>query len=401
LAQALDQAQDVLKELEKMEAKANEHMDDLQALTLAQRLRKIGSQEKDISGVLVGSAADTIGLLPRELPEKMKLAENDLTRSQASEQKETDLLQGEISRFFERTQKPNYGEVSDDMKKSHATDEMDRLGGLIGNNIGIEASVGLGQWSDRFQKWSEKLEPKPKADGDGQGNGSGKSGAQKKDDLTEQLIALLRLREHEMTLREQTSLVDQDKDKDKAKADLYPARTTGLAQTQDKLVGDLEAVHKKTPVTQLDQAFHEVSTDMQQVATILGKPQTGKPADDAEVKSIETLSDLVNLINEQAQRPNQQQSQSPGEGKSDEEMQFLTKMMQDSQNAKAMAAKPATGLNHAGGTTDRANNRTAGNTTGKGAASRDVHKAGGAMQEPPAEFREALENYYHRLDQAH
>jgi hypothetical protein len=346
--------------------------------------------------VLVGSAADTIGLLPRELPEKMKLAENDLTRSQVSEQKETDLLQGEISRFFERTQKTNYGEVSDDMKKSHATDEMDRLGGLIGNNIGIEASVGLGQWSDRFQKWSEKLEPKSSSDS--QGSSSGKSGAQQKDDLTEQLIALLRLRENEMTLREQTSLVDQEKDK--AKADLYPARATGLAQTQDKLVGDLEAVHKKTLVTQLDSAFHEVSTDMQQVTTILAKPQTGKPADDAEVKAIETLSDLVNLINEQAQRPNQQQSQSPDDGKSDEEMQFLTKMMQDSQNAKAMAAKPATGLNHAGGTTDRANSRTAGNTTGKGAASREVHKAGGAMQEPPAEFREALENYYHRIDQA-
>ncbi|HEX3988413.1 MAG TPA: hypothetical protein VHZ30_03210, partial [Verrucomicrobiae bacterium] len=351
--------------------------------------------EKDISGVLVGSAADTIGLLPRELPEKMKLAENDLTRSQASEQKETDLLQGEISRFFERTQKPNYGEVSDDMKKSHAADEMDRLGGLIVDNIGIEASVGLGQWSDRFQKWSEKLEPK--SNSDSQGSSSGKSGAQQKDDLTEQLIALLRLRENEMTLRDQTSLVDQDK----AKADLYPARATGLAQTQDKLAGDLEAVHKKTPVTQLDSAFHEVSTDMQQVATILATPQTGKPADDAEVKAIETLSDLVNLINEQAQRPNQQQSQSPGDSKSDEEMQFLTKMMQDSQNAKAMAAKPATGLNRAGGSTDRANGRTAGNTTGKGAASREVRKAGGAMQEPPAEFREALENYYHRIDQAH
>lgn len=395
LADALQQAEDILKELEKMESKANQHMDDLQALTLSQRLRKVGSQEKDISGSLVSSAADTIGLMPRDLPEKFKAIENDLTRNQAMEQKETETLQGEISRFFERTQKPVYGEVSDDMKKSHATDELDRVGGLIGNNIGMEASANLGQWSDRFQKWSEKLEPK--SDSKGQSSSSASSGSQQNDDLTEQLIALLRLRESEMTLRDQTSLLDQDK----AKKDLYPARAAALSQTQEKLGGDLEGVHKKTPLKQLDQAFSDVSSAMNKTAKILGEPQTGKPADDAEIASIQSLSDLVNLINEQAQRPNQQQSQSSGDKQSDEEMQFLMQMMRDSANAKAMAAKPATGLNRAGGTTDRASARASGNSTGKGAAARNVHKAGGAMEEPPAEFREALENYYHGIDQAH
>ena len=35
------------------------------------------------------------------------------------------------------------------------------------------------------------------------------------------------------------------------------------------------------------------------------------------------------------------------------------------------------------------------------AGARDVRKAGGAMEEPPAEFREALDNYYHGIDQSH
>ncbi len=393
MADAMQKAEDILKELEKMESKANEHMDDLQALTLSQRLRKVGAQEKDIGGLLVDSAPDTIGLLPRELPEKFKIIENDLTRSQAGEQKETETLQGEISRFFERTQKPGYGEVSQEMKTSRATDELDRLGGLIGNNIGIEASEDLGQWSDRFQKWSEKLEPKSGASG----QSSASSGSQKKDDLTEQLIALLRLRESEMNLRDQTSLLDQDK----GQAATYPKRAADLSQNQEKLAGDLDGIHKRTPLKQLDTAFSQASDAMSHVATILRQPQTGKPADDAEMTTIETLSDLVNLINEQAQRPNPQQSQSPGDEKSDEEMQFLMQMMRNSANAKAMAAKPATGLNSAGGTTDRAGGRTGGKASGKGAEARDVRKAGGAQEELPAEFRDALENYYHGIDQSH
>ncbi len=227
MADATQEAQDILKELEKMENKANEHMDDLQALTISQRLRKVGTQEKDIAGLLVSAAPDTIGLLPRELPEKFKMMENGLTSSQAVEQKDTETLQGEISRFFERTQKTNYGQVSQEMKSSHATDEMDRLGGLIGNNIGVEASEGLGQWSDRFQKWSEKLEPKS---GD-KSQGSASSGSQKNDDLTQQLIALLRLRESEMNLRDQTFLLDQDKAR---KAAAYPKRADALSQNQWK-----------------------------------------------------------------------------------------------------------------------------------------------------------------------
>jgi hypothetical protein len=82
-------------------------------------------------------------------------------------------------------------------------------------------------------------------------------------------------------------------------------------------------------------------------------------------------------------------------------MQFLLQMMRNSANAKAMAAKPATGLNQAGGAADRARGRTGGNATGRGADSRDVRKAGGTMDEPPAEFRDALENYYHGIDPSH
>ena len=104
-ADALQKAEDILEALEKMERQANQHMDDLQAMTLAQRLRKVGGEEKDIAGLLLTNAPDTIGLIARDLPEKMKLLEQGLVRNQGGAQKETVTLQSEISRFFERTQK--------------------------------------------------------------------------------------------------------------------------------------------------------------------------------------------------------------------------------------------------------------------------------------------------------
>ena len=387
-ADALQKAGDILKELEKMEQKANQRLDDLQALTLAQRLRKVGGTEKEISLQLLDSASNTIGLLPRDLPEPLKLFEKDLTRGQAGAQVETANLQAEISRFFERTRKPAYGEVNQEMTDTHAPDELDRLGGLIGNNIGMEASENLAQWSERFQKWSEKLEPK--SSGSGSGSGSGQQGL----DLTAQLIALLRLREGEMNLRDETTLLDQDK----GQTDSYQQRAAALADGQEKLAGDLEGIHRKVPVPEIDPAFADVSGAMKEVLTQLRKPQTGQPADVAEVKTVESLTDLINLINEQAQHPSQQPS--PGQGSDAGEMQFLLQMMRDSANAKAFAAKPATGLNRNGGAASRAGSPLSGDAAGQGASRRPAGQAAGVIETAPAEFRDALENYYHGLEQS-
>jgi hypothetical protein len=388
-ADALKKAEDILQELEKMESKANQHIDDLQALTLAQRLRKVGGQEKDISGQLLASAQDTIGLPPGQLPEKLKLFEKGLTRNQGGAQKETQVLQGEISRFFDRTQKADYGQVSQEMKETRATDELERLGGLIENNIGLEASENLGQWSERFQKWSEKLEPPASSRSGGRNSGGG----QPNTDLTKQLIALLRLRESEINLRDQTSVLDQNKGEPAS----YNQSATALSGSQENLAENLARIHDDTALPALDPAFNDTAGAMKAVAATLRKPETGQPADAAEEKTVETLSDLINLINEQAQRPNQKPSGSPENSASEEEMQFLLQMMNHSSDGKAMAAQPAKGLN--GGTTGRAGERAGGEAAGKGAGAREVRRSAGAIEDAPPEFREALENYYHGIEQ--
>jgi len=389
MAEAQQKAQDVLDELAKMESKANQHMDYLQALTLAQRLRKVGGAEKEMSGQLLDSASNTIGLLPRQLPEKMKLFEGGLVRGQSDAQKQTSILQSEISRFSERTQKTNYGEVSKQMKDAHATEEMDRMGGLIQNNIGLEASENLGQWSARFQAWADTLEPK-----DSSSSGSGSGNSQKANDLTEQLIALLRLRDNEVTLRDQTTLLDQDQ----GPPESYQQRARTLAASQEKLAGKLDDIHEKAALPQLDGAFGDTSGAMKGVAGLLRQPQTGKPADEAEVKTVDSLSDLINLINEQAQHSNPKPSPGQGGKSQEEEMQFLMQMSRN--QGKSFATQPARGVNSPGGAANGAGGPLSGNAAGKGAGERSVNKAAGVIQNAPAEFRDALENYYHGLEQS-
>jgi len=392
LAEAEKRAEEVLEALRKMEQNANQNLDQLQALTLAERLRKVGDEEKGLGGQLTTNLADTIGLPPQDLPEKFQRLNTAFVEQQGGAHDESAALQAEISRFFERTQKPNYGKVSQDMKETRAADELDRIGSLIQSNIAVQSTLDLANWSARFQKWADDLQPKQ----DPSQAGQSQSGSAL--DLSRQLIALLRLREKESTLRDQTGVLEWSKDNT---AD-YKEQAGALAATQENLGQALALIHKATPLPALGPPFDQTAASMQEAQALLAKPQTDAVTDGTEARSVDELSDLINLINEQAQRGQQQQQQQQQQeqagGASAEEMAFLTRLMRGSSQNGPPGMQPQGRGNLAGGTTDREGRPVTGDAGGRGAAGRIVNKAAGVIQNAPAEFRDALENYFHSVE---
>ncbi|MHB8522241.1 MAG: hypothetical protein ACYDH9_15990 [Limisphaerales bacterium] len=387
LERALKTEEEILAALAQMQKRVNEGLDQLQALTLAQRLRKVGSTEQGIAAHLQQIVPETIGLAPNELPAQFQKAQTSLAGEQDNAQKESEVLRGEISRFFERTQRQNYGQVNREMTEHHTGDELDRIRGLIHENISMDAMQNLATWSRRFSDWADKLEPPPASSAGGGGGGGG--GDAPDNQLMKELLALLRLREGETTLRQQTRLVEQQKTDPAA----YAGGARLLSNVQQKLNEDLGAVQKQNPLAEIEAPLEEARTAMQQNGSLLQKPQTDQAADREETRTIELLSDAINLINEQAQRRNG----SPSSGSGDE-MAFLLQMMALGQQP-GMGMNPNGGGNTAGGTTDRPTTPLAGDPTGKRAESRDVRKASGAGATLPTEFRDALENYFHGIEQ--
>ena len=84
-------------------------------------------------------------------------------------------------------------------------------------------------------------------------------------------------------------------------------------------------------------------------------------------------------------------------------MAFLTRMMRGGNQKGPPGTQPPApgstgGGNFAGGTTDQAGRPVAGDAGGRNAAGRIVNKAAGVIQNSPAEFRDALENYFHNVE---
>jgi hypothetical protein len=389
LAEAQETERDVLQDLEQMQKRVNKGLDDMQALSLAQRLRKMGSGQKEIHTEISKVVGETIGMTPDELLPRHQKQNTFLAEQQVDAREKSRELQGEISRFFERTRKPNYGQVSKEMAEARTPEEMDRVRTMIESNVSMQAMDALMLWSDRFDAWADLLEPK-KLDAGSSGQSGAAGEPPEEDTALKHLMALLRLREGQVNLRERTRMLD----KNHGDEPIYKENAGKLREAESKLIESLGVVQLENDDNELEPVLRDSSRSMQSVEALLAKPQTDERTVTAHNKALQNLTDAINLLNEKAQKQNNS-GQSSQQG---EEMAFLMQMMQQQNPKPGMQGGMTPGMNFNGGTTDMPANAQNGNATGKADAARTARKAGGSTANLPAEFRDALENYYKAIE---
>lgn len=395
LGEAKEQTEKIVDSLQKLQKKANSDLDDLQALTLAQRLRQVAETQRSMSSLLQKTAPDTVGLLPSELPPGAARTNFRLSTNQVGVKAEAVTVQGEIGRFFERTQRTNYGKVTVEMKELQVSEHLEETRSQISENRSLEAVSNLGLWAGRFDEWAAQIEPPQEKESESSGKGEG-GDSESQNRMLKMLTTLLRTREGETNLREQTRLIDRQRTPEPR----YLEDAARLMARQEELVGKVSGLRRGTPMVELATPLAEAEMRMVETLTLLRKPITDEPTITAQNRSIDALSDLINLINEQGKK---NPSQSPGEESSPgDEMKFLTQMMSAQPTVSAGMPMQATGGgNMAGGDTDDGGEAGTGSMSGRASDSRAPSRAGGAaVRNAPVEFREALEDYYRAVEKA-
>jgi len=386
---ARDAEEKALDKLQALQKKMNDGLDNLQALTLSQRLKKLSESEKGLGDQLGKLVGETIGLLPRELPERFKKVITSLAGDQANVKTEAEQVVAEMSRFFDRTQRENYGEVAKEMKSLNTTAELDRVRGMIDANTSMDAMGNLVTWTKRFADWSKKLEP-PEEESQGGGEGEGQP---KDDKLLKLLLASIRLRAGEARVLQQTTLLEEEK----ARHPRFAEAVTKVAEQQRALRGDLTKLQMSTDIEEAREFLLNTQDGMRDAESALFDKLTGEPAQKPENAALANLTDLINLINEQAKRQKPKDGQQQQQ-QAQQEAEMLMQMAQQQQVGMRPGQQPGTGPNQNGGTTDKASPGTTGNAKGAEAAARRTGKGSGTTRPIPAEFREALENYFKAVE---
>lgn len=396
LAKAQEMIDEILEDLADLQQNINQGLDELQAMTLAQRLRALGEKQREIIMVLKKSVARTIGLTIDELSSKFVKANQYASEDQTELAESADALFQEIGRFAERTKLEPYENVSNELKEQAPVDALTDISERINANVLAQSMTRQSEWAKQFNDWASSLEPEPEEGSEGQGEGQGEQSSQEDQDnaLMEMMINLLRMREKEIDIQRQTRLLNQDGVEKNEVAD--PAQR--LSGEQLEIMGELDVMTQSNPLISLTPVLKEGVDLMQQVSTMLSEPKVGAETDLKQAETVNALTDAINIINEAANNkpPQQSQQQQQAQQATAQQMQFLMQMMSQ---APMPGQMPGTqGNPNAAGETDQRPGEVAGDTSGGDPESRGVERAAGSISEMPAEYRQMLEDYFKLLE---
>ena len=249
----------------------------------------------------------------------------------------------------------------------------------------------LGDWADKFEGWAKKLEP-PKQESDGDSQGAGQGGGEKKEDnLMKLLFSMLRLRESELKHRQQTTLIEQQKND----IDIYNKGVKRLSEMHADSMLELNRLQFENSEPAMLTPLQDAFDSMEVTDNLLDKPQTDTITTASQSETIRNISDVINLINEEIKRDQNQEGQS----KTQQQMDFMMAMMaMKQQMGQGMQQGQTAGGSQAGGTTNQAANGLNGNSVGRDDLDRTISKGSGGAGKLPEEFREALEGYFKAVE---
>lgn len=393
MAEAAKREEEAAKALQAMQSKVNQGLDDLQAMTLAQRLRKAGSEEKRLEAMLQKNIPETIGLTADELPDTFKKSNAFIASQQEAAAAKAAKLNEEISRFFERTRRESYGKVAAEMKEANMGQDLERISKLIQENVGMEAMETLALWNDRMNAWAALLDPPSDPDKSESGGGSGGGGGagEGEDETLKTLMALFRMRERQVNVQERTRLLEQRR----SDRENYENGALMLAVSQSKLTSDLRQRALENKFATLASTYDDTRDAMLEVQKLLDQPRTDQPTQKAEDESVALLTDLVNLVNEEAKK---QSSSSSAQGASAQQMAFLMQMMSPQMGQSMQMGQSPGGNPTGGGTGAGGESAKGGDVSGRQGERRDVESSSGSAAAVPSEFRQALENYFKAVE---
>ena len=235
LEKAEQKEKEALDKMKEMQEDANESVQDMYANTLVLRLRKIAEFEEKVAKDFLENIGRLIGRNIADLDEDLRKMINDAYGYQGLNSQKAAELQVEIARFYDATQSEKFGEVTKLMAEVQPAEKMDSLAVLTLRNQTSRVMGTAKELADHFNKWADILDPKN--DGGGEG-GEGGEGGQPNEDLIERMKELLRLRQAEMGLREQTRQLEAEHST--RKPEQLEEDTFDLRFRQLMLSGDLQ-----------------------------------------------------------------------------------------------------------------------------------------------------------------
>lgn len=387
LANASTEQKEALKKLKDLVDWMSQNMDQLEAKTLAKRLRNIEKNKGNISDNLISIIPQTLGRSISSLSQKEYSYIQALRDKQIDLRTESNEIQNEISRYFERTGVSEYQKVSMMMEQSGTKSALQKIANSIEQNIGFKALNDLTLWRKRFSRWAEILENQVS-----QMNQAGGEGSSSSKDFSKEILNLLKIRNEQKVVLQKTIFSD--------KQDTLPKKKewmVELSKRQNKLAVDLTDTQISLANEPLNPLFDEAHTAMSSAVQLLNQNLSGAKTQQNQENAKNIISDLINLLIEGQANGNTNESE-----KDFSMLDFLLMEQAEGSPKRGESKSPTPGKKGGGSNQSGKSEKSSTRTEGPQNESRNrIRKPyTGATIKPniPSEFKEAMQRYYKAIE---
>ena len=385
MMQAAEFQQKALDDLRDILANFSKQLDDLEAITLAERLRKLKRTEQKLSQKLVSLMPSSIGRMTTQLKNENRVSVYEMEKIQTTVSLDAEEIKNEISRYHERTNKAEYGEVSRLMNQAKTKEQLGVVAQSLRNNISFQALNGLNQWEELFELWAQLLQ----AESPGGDSPGGKAGGK---DKTADILALLKIRKIQSEILFKTKNLDRQGfrgNKEKW--------ASSLTNQQDTLMIDLTDTQISMAEEAMNPLFDDAHMAMAKSSEQLSNQVFDEVTQSAQEESKEILSDLINLLIEGQGKGNQ-----PNASENLTAMELLMMQMANQKPGQAKGKSPMAGKSGGGssqgGTTDKTINSLNGNTSTPTNIGTSSQSSGSGGPSIAPEFQEVMEKYFKAIE---
>jgi hypothetical protein len=334
-----------------------------------------------------------IGLNVTQIPITDQELNANMADDQESARKETADIQKELQKTFDRTRLEKFSEVAGKMQRADPDAQLGMLAALLKANRvsqSLESSRDMGRkytsWADKLSAKNNNKAPDPNSKGmPGKGkpgeeeDGAGGKPPEMTPEQMEAMLKLLRAREQQESVLNQTTASDQQLTKG---TEQHKDMSQSLGARQAVLADDLKEVMDSGQLPLPEKETGESLDAMSEAKQGLGKPDMGQPTQNAEKLALEKLDAAIDGMMKSSS------------GKSSAQMAGMRRMMIP---GKKPGNNPGKGIN--GGDTTADVPEGDGPATGSMAEARTVERAGGGTSKNvPEEYRDMLESYYKAVD---
>ena len=372
LAEAAEKQQEAVNKLSKAMQQGQQTKEKLEAATFINRLRIVGDGESSLASTMRTAMMETLGLSPAELTSTQKVTLSKRQHQQSEWGKETQYILSDLQHYHQRTKKEAYAKVHSMMQAADVVTEMGLLEQrLLRNQHGWVVRSAL-HWSEQFHAWADALSPKqgetPPADESGSGEGSMQGDMRT-------MLALMRLVQREMPLRNETRLLDQRKEV----IDDHTSQASALASEQWTVGRSVAGILATVFQPAVQQRLHQAAKAIDDAGKLLDQANTSG-------ETIAAQTEVIELLGQAAKSSGQGAGKSAG-------MEALADMLEEMQIGNSPGGNPI------GGTSSLASQKAKGAADRDDAEDRNIDKTSGlAHDDLPAEFRDALGYFFEQRE---